>query len=150
MSTEANSFQPTTRPWQVWVVGTAALLWNAVGAYDYVMTKTKNAGYMAGFTPEQLAFFYGFPAWVVAAWAIAVWGGVLGSVLLLMRRRQAVPVFLASFVAAVVTSVHNFVLSDGMQVFGDAGSLVFSAIILVVALALWLYAKRLAARRVLA
>jgi len=34
---------------------------------DYVMTQTKNEAYMSGFTPEQLAFFYSFPAWVVSA-----------------------------------------------------------------------------------
>ena len=85
---------PTSRtPRHLWVIGIVALLWNAIGAFDYLMTQTKNAAYLSGFPPEQLAFFYGLPAWVVAAWALAVWGGVLGSVLLLLRRRLAVPVF---------------------------------------------------------
>ena len=49
-------------PRHVWVVGGIALLWNAFGAMDYVMTQTKNEAYMSSFTPEQLEFFSGFPA----------------------------------------------------------------------------------------
>jgi hypothetical protein len=131
------------------VVGILALLWNSVGAFDYLMTETRNESYMGQFTPEQLEYFYGFPAWVVAFWALAVWGGVAGAILLLMKKRAAAPVLLGSFVAMVVTSVHNFLLSDGLAIMG-AGAVVFSAVIFVVALALWLYARRQADNGVLA
>jgi len=135
--------QSSTTPWHLWVIGIVSLLWNAMGAMDYYMSKTRNPEYMANFTPEQLEFFYGFPAWVTAFWAIAVWGGVLGAVLLLMRKALAVPVFAVSFVAMVMTTIHNFLLSNGLEVMGDTFSLVFSAIIFVVALLLWLYARGL-------
>jgi ribose/xylose/arabinose/galactoside ABC-type transport system permease subunit len=130
-------------------VGVAALLWNSVGALDYVMTQTRNAAYMSAFTPEQLAYFYSFPAWAVAAWAIAVWGGVLGAVLLLLRRRVAVPVFLVSLVAMVLTTIHNYVLSNGLEIFPDAGSKLFTAVIFVIAVALYLYSRALGRRGVL-
>jgi len=124
------------------------VLWNAVGAYDYVMTQTQNEAYMSRFTAAQLEFFYGFPAWVDAFWAVAVWGGVLGALLLLARKRAAVTVLLASLVAMVVTSLHNFVLSEGLAVMGSA-AMWFSAVIFVVAVALWLYARGQAAKGVL-
>ena len=75
----ANHTEQTAKtPWHLWVVGLFGLLWSAMGAMDYFMTQTRNAEYMAHFTPEQLEFFYGFPSWVVATWAVAVWGGVFG------------------------------------------------------------------------
>jgi hypothetical protein len=120
-----------------------------MGAFDYVMTQTRNEAYMSQFTPEQLEYFYGFPVWLDAFWAVAVWGGLLGAVLLLARRRVAVPVLLTSFVAMIVTSIHNFLLTDGLDVMGGAG-VAFSGVIFVVALALWLYARSLAGRGVLA
>lgn len=135
-------------PWHLWAVAIVGLLWNAVGAFDYVMTQTQNEAYMGQFTAEQLAYFYGFPAWVVAAWAVAVWGGVLGTILLLLRRRLAVGVFLVSLLAMIVTSIHNFVLSDGLAAMGVPGVL-FSAVIFAVALGLWLYARMMARRGVL-
>ncbi|MCJ7451703.1 MAG: hypothetical protein MUO39_04410 [Steroidobacteraceae bacterium] len=142
---------PNTRaPWHLWVVGIAALLWNAVGALDYVMTQTRNAQYMAAFTAEQLEFFYGLPAWTVAAWAIGVWGGVLGSLLLLLRKSLATWVFLASLIGVVLTTFQNYVLSNGLEVMGGPGAVVFTAVIFLVAVALYVYARAMTTRRVLA
>lgn len=139
---------PQHTPRHLWAVGIVGLLWNAMGAFDYVMTQTQNEAYMGQFTAEELAYFYGFPAWVVATWAVAVWGGVLGTILLLLRKRLAVGVFLVALLAVVVTSIQNFLLSDGLEVMGGSGAL-FSALIFVVALGLWLYARAMARRGVL-
>ena len=81
-------------------------------------------------------------------WALAVWGGVLGMLLLLLKRRLAVPVLLVSFLAMIVTSIQNFLLSNGLEVMGGAG-LLFSVLIFVFALGLWLYARSMAERGVL-
>jgi hypothetical protein len=138
----------TPNPWHLWLVGILGLLWDSAGAFDYLMTQTQNESYMSQFTPEQLEFFYGFPTWVVVFWALAVWGGVLGTLLLLLKRRPAVPVLLGSFLAMIVTSIHNYFLSNGFEVQGGAG-LVFSALIFVLALGLWFYARSMAQRGVL-
>ena len=105
--------QEQRAPWHLWVIGVVVLLWDLMGAFDYFATQTRNESYMSQFTPEQLEFFYGFPTWVVATWAIAVWGGLLGAVFLLLRRKWAEPVLLVSLLAMVITSFHNFVLADG-------------------------------------
>jgi hypothetical protein len=113
------------------------------------MTQTQNESYMGRFTPEQLEFFYGFPTWLVAFWALAVWGGVLGTVLLLFRKRLAAPVFLVSLVCMVITAIRNYGFADGLEVMGGAGPLVFTIVIFLVALGLWLYARAMAERGVL-
>jgi hypothetical protein len=135
-------------PKHLWIVGIIALLWNAVGAFDYLMTQTRNEAYMASFTQEQLDFFYGFPTWVEAFWALAVWGSIVGCILLLLRRRLATPVFLVSFVSMVITAVHNYGFSDALAVSGPGG-LAFSVVIFLIALFLWLYARAMGARGVL-
>lgn len=145
---ETQGESAAVAPRHLWVIGVLALLWNAMGAFDYVMTETRNEGYLERFTPEQLAFFEGMPAWVIAAWAVAVWGGLAGAGLLLGRRRAAAPVLGVSWAAMVVTSIHNFVLADGAKVMG-AGGMAFTAVIFVIALALALYARRMAAAGVL-
>lgn len=139
---------PRRTPVHFWVVASLAVLCDLVGAFDYLMTQTRNEAYMGQFTPEQLEYFYGFPAWAVAFWALAVWGGLLGALLLLPRKRLAEPVLLGSFASVVVTFVHNFLLSDGMEVMGGGG-VAFSGVILGVALGLWLYARAMVKRGVL-
>lgn len=136
-------------PWHLWLVGVLALLWNSAGAFDYLMTQTRNPSYMSSFTPEQLAYFYGFPKWAIATWALSVWGGVLGALLLLLRRRLAVPVFAVSLAAMLITFFHNYVLTDGLAVMGGAAGLIFTAVIVATGVALLLYAKFLAGRQLL-
>jgi hypothetical protein len=136
-------------PKHLWIIGIIALLWSAMGAMDYVMTQTRNEAYMGQFTTEQLAYFYGFPAWVDATWAIAVWGGVAGAVLLLLKRSLAVPVFLVSLLAMVATTIHNYGFSNGMEVVGGAFPLVFTAVIFLVAVGLYLYSRAMQRRSVL-
>ena len=48
----------------------------------------------------------------------------------------------------IVTSIHNFLLSNGLQVMGGGGA-AFSAVIFVFASGLWLYARAMARRGVL-
>lgn len=147
--TDDQEATATGTPKHLWVIGIIAVLWNAMGAWDYFATQTRNEAYMSGFTPEQLEFFYGFPTWVVALWAIAVWGGLLGSVFLVMRKAWAVPVFLVSFVAMALTGVQNYVLSNGIEVVGDPFALIFTAVIFVVSLGLWLYSRAMSSKGVL-
>ena len=146
MTEESTATRST--PWHLWVIGVLALLWNGMGAFDYVMTETQNEGYMSRFTPEQLDFFYGFPAWLVALWAIAVWGGVVAALLLLLRKRFAVETFLVALVAMVITTIRNYVFADGLAVSGGF-ALVFAIIIFVFSLLLYLYARAMRKKGVL-
>ena len=139
----SDSNESKNTPWHLWTVGIVSLLWNAMGAMDFVMTQTKNEAYMSAFTPEQLEFFYGFPIWVVTAWGIAVWGAVIGSILLLLRKTLAVWVFLISFLSMVITSIHNFVFSNGLEAMGGLLPLIFTAVIFIVGLGLFIYARKM-------
>ncbi len=146
-----TSPQSPKTPWHIWVVGGLSVLWNAVGALDFTMTETRNEAYLKQFTPEQLAYFQGFPLWVVLAWALATWGGVLGSVLLLLRRRLAVQVNLAVLVGMALTFVHNYVLTDGLKIMGGDGKgpVVFTGVIVLVGVLLFVYARAMSRRCVL-
>ncbi|MFH1501665.1 MAG: hypothetical protein ABIG03_01330 [Candidatus Eisenbacteria bacterium] len=117
---------------------------------DHLMTQTRNEAYMSKFTPEQLEYFYGFPLWVDATWGIAVWGGVLGALLLLLRRRLAAPVLLISLISMIVSTIHNYAFSQGMQIAGGAFELGFTVVVFLVALGLWLYSRAMRRRGVLA
>ena len=137
-------------PWHLWVVGVLSLLWNGFGCYDYTMTNLRGDTYLRefGYTDEQVAYFNAMPAWMTAAWAIGVWGGLLGSLLLLLRRRWAVPAYAVSLLAVVVSLVHGFLLSDMSEVMGTEASVVQVVIFVLAALLLW-YSSRMAKRGVL-
>jgi hypothetical protein len=116
--TEAAS--PVRAPWHLWVVGVVAVLMNGFGCFDYTMTQLQGDAWLANMEPTQtqLDWFHGMPAWVEAAWAVGVWGGLLGGVLLLLRRRWAMHAFAASFLGWAAGAVYAFALSNGMEVMG--------------------------------
>ena len=134
-------------PWHLWAVGAVAVLWNSYGGYDYVMTQTNNAAYLAQFTAEQRAYFDSFPMWMEAVWAIGVWGAVAGSVLLLLRSKWAFQAFLASLVAFVVSVVYGQ-MSGGSAVMGTTG-MVFSGLIFVLGLSFVMYSRMMTRKGVL-
>ena len=133
-------------PVHLWIVGVVSLLWNAVGAFDYTMTKMQNPEYLAAFTPEQQAWFAGFPLWANIGWALGVWGSVLGSLLLLARSRHAVSAFAVSLVGLAISCIYQFGLHyrDLMRLFGTF-PMIFTAIIWVILIALFVYARKQAA-----
>ena len=147
---EHDSTGARRAPWHLWAVGIFALLWSGIGAMDYVMTQTRNEAYLSQFTKEQLDFFFGIPAWAIATWAIAVWGGVVGAVLLLLKRRLAVWVFGASLAGMVITTIQNYGLSNGMEIMGDPFSLGFSAVIFLLSIGFFVYARAMDRKGLLA
>lgn len=134
-------------PWHLWLVGVLALLWNGYGGYDYVMTQTNNAAYLANYTEAQRAYFDSFPMWMEAVWAIGVWGGVLGSILLLLRSKWAFHALLASLIAFAMSVVYGQT-TGGNAVMGSMG-LIFSGVIFLIGLALVMYARAMTKRGVL-
>jgi hypothetical protein len=139
----------TKTPWHLWLVGILALLWNSFGAMDYLMTQTQNQNYMASLSQQQLDYFYVQPLWMVCAWAIAIWSSVLASILLLLRKKMATPVFLLAWVGLLTTCLHTYVLSNGYEVMGGNSALAFSALLFVIAGSLFFYSRAMANKGIL-
>jgi hypothetical protein len=116
-----NDPAPTKPPWHLWAAGVSTLLWNGFGGFDYVMNVTRNPWYLNLSTEGQRAFIGAYPSWVTSIWATAVWGGVLGSILLLMRRRMAVIVYEVALAAFLISAAYIYVMSNGAQVNGAIG-----------------------------
>lgn len=136
------------RPWHLWLVGILGLVWNAGGAFDYTMTQTRNEAYLARFTEEQLAYFFGFPAWADAAWALGVWSAVAGSVLLLARSRWAAWAFAVSLAGLALTALYQFT-ADMPESLSGPGMWAFAAAIWAITIFLLWYAAAMRRRGVL-
>ena len=134
-------------PWHLWLVGVIAVLFNAIGAFDHVMSMTQGASYMAsaGMTPAQIAHYQEMPLWMMVVWAVGVWGAMLGSVLILLRRKLAFPVFTVSLAAFLVSLIYTYVLTDGGEIMGGQmtiTSVVITALLLFFMSYSWLMPKR--------
>jgi len=137
-------------PVHLWIIGVVTLLWNAGGAYDYLMSQLGNADYLAMLTPEQLDYIRSVPVWFEAVWAIGVWFSVLGSILLLCRSRLAAPAFGLSLAGLAASSVYSFgIASPNSIAISGTFALVFTGVIVVALIAQWIYARAMTRRGVL-
>ena len=132
-------------PAHLWIVGLLAVLWNGFGGYDYLMTQTANADYfdMIGFTDAQRAYVESFPAWMNGAWAVGVWGGLLGALLLLARSRWAVTAFALSLLGLALGTLYQYVLSSPPPEMSSTFIIAMNLLIWAVAIGLLIYAMRM-------
>jgi hypothetical protein len=137
-----NDSQPAARaPVSFWLVTLVSLLWNAFGAFDYSMTKLRNADYLANFPPEMLPYLDAMPAWTTVFWALGVWGALAGSLLLLVRSRHAVTAFLVSLVGAAVSFAYQYT-SDMPDSLKTPGMMAMSLVIVAGVVFFWWYARK--------
>jgi hypothetical protein len=92
--------------WSFWLIGVVALIFNAMGVINYFVQM--NADSLASFPEVYRPIIEGRPAWATSAFAIAVFGGSLACLLLLLRKSAAFYVFILSLLGVIVTMVHIF------------------------------------------
>ena len=142
-----DDVQAAKAPWHLWVVGVVALLWNCIGPYDYVMTRMRDTDYLGTMMPTvdpnaYLAWIDGFPIYAQFGWGLGVWMGLLGSILLLLRHRWAVPVYALSLLGALLGLGYQILAAPPLE--GAVGFMFegMPYVIIVVAAALLYYAQR--------
>ena len=137
------------RPWHLWLIGIVGGLWSAIGVLSFMLTQMNVEAVMSRFPPQQREYFESFPLWADAFWAIGVFGGVIGCLLLLLKNRLAFHVLLASAIGAIVANLGGLFLLGGMEVMGETGGLGFTAVPIIFGAVLAYYARAMSTRGVL-
>ena len=91
--------------WSFWAIGAVALIWNVMGVINFFVQM--NADALDAYREAERAIIEGRPAWATGAFAIAVFGGALGSLLLLLRKSAAFYLYIASLLGVIVTMTHT-------------------------------------------
>ena len=119
------------------VAAIAALLWEIFGCTTYVLNVSGN---QANLPDHQAAMWAATPAWSIGAYAVAVWVGVVGALLLVMRRRLAEPLLLVSLIAVVVQFSAHLLVPE-LRDITPPGAWAMPAGIILVCAAIWLFAR---------
>ncbi|TBN06571.1 hypothetical protein EYD45_01415 [Hyunsoonleella flava] len=103
-----------------WIVSVIALVWNGIGVNQYLQQAYDTESYRAMYSPEQLEIAANMPAWVTAAFAIAVFAGTLAAIGLLLRKSWSVKLWLLSLLAVIVQMgyilINGYASSIGMTI----------------------------------
>jgi uncharacterized iron-regulated membrane protein len=127
------------------VIGIIFLLWNLMGDAAYLMQVTADLSELAKTDAYTARLFGLMPQWAWAAYAVAVWGATLATVLLLMKRKLAVPLYALSLTAIVIQFGHTFLGTDIIAVKGPM-SAAFPMFIFAMGVIQLLYARSLASK----
>jgi len=115
------------------VVALLGLAWNVFGITQWLSKIRGTVGSMmdGGLTLAQAQLYAGLPLWMDAAFALGVFGGAVGAVLLLLRQHHARTVLALSLAAYLVL----FAGDIGLGVFAALGAPQVAILTIVVAIA---------------
>ena len=115
--------------WSFWVICVVALIWNIMGSINFVMQM--NPEMVANFPEEAQSLITSRPLWATITFAVAVFGGVLAEVLLLLKKATAYYLFIGSFLGVIITNIHTFQVSSAINIWvGSLMSLVIAAFLI--------------------
>ena len=135
--TESQNKVPTS----FWIIGIVTLIWNLMGVFAYLQQAYMTVEDLAALPAEQQLLYENIPAWVTAAFALAVFGGALGCILLLFRKKIASYVFIISFFSILAQMTYNIFMSKALEVYGPGGMIMPIMVILVGAFLVWYFKK---------
>ena len=113
-----------------WIVSVIALLWNAMGVKQYLGQAYQTNSWRSALTDEQFEMISNFPVWLTAAFAIAVFAGLLGSLGLLLRKKWAYMLLVLSLIA-VIAQMGYILIQGHFDGIGMTISIIVFAIFLV-------------------
>lgn len=121
----------TRAPGWLRIVAALGLLWNLFGVYQYLMT-------VGAVTGADEAAAAAMPGWVTGAFAVAVFGGALGCLGLLMLKRWSKLLLMVSLLGVLAMDAWMFVLTDLAGTMPGAEMGVTVTVLVVAILFVWL------------
>ena len=123
------------------VVAAVLLVWNLMGVMAYIMQVTMSPEVFAALPEAQRQLYENTPVWATAAFAVAVNGGALGCVLLLLKRNLAGLFLQLSLAGVLVQMFHSFFMSNSFEVYGPGGMIMPVMVIVIAIYLVWLAAR---------
>ncbi len=126
--------------WSFWAIGTITLIWNVLGGVNFLMQM--DADIVAAMPETHRAIIMGRPIWATGGFAVIVFGGALGCLLMLLRKSAATYVFIVSLIGGIVTMIHTINIASSTINFSFSEVVVMILMPLVVAVFLIWYSKQ--------
>lgn len=126
-----------------WLVSTLALIWNLIGVFNYLTQAFMTDEILASLPQDQQLMYQEVPAWVTAAFAVAVFSGTIGAVLMLLKKKIATTFFILSFIGIISQMSYGLLINENTDSYGPMGLLMPLMIISIGGYLIW-YSKKAA------
>lgn len=123
-----------------WIVAVLALLWNLFGVFQLLLMTVLADAALAEMPADVVELVRGLPSWYNYVFALAVFPALLASLLLLLRRRLAIPLFGISLIALLIQMGYWLFGTSIMEIEGVAAA-IMPVIVIAVGIFLYYYSK---------
>ena len=113
-----ESSDKTSPPVWFWVISIIALLWYLMDMSAFFMRVLMTDDFIKAMPENQQHLYRNMPLWVNIVFAGEVFGGALGCVGLLLRKKWALPLFVVSILGVLSQTFHVYFLSDAISTMG--------------------------------
>lgn len=132
--TTSNQSVPTKL---FWIISIIALLWNLMGLTSFFMEVFISSQDLAKLPEAERALYESTPVWMHIVFAIAVFGGTAGCILLLMKNKLSIPFFVTSMVAVLIQMTYWLLINDALEVYGPTSVIMPLLVISVAVFLAW-------------
>jgi len=123
------------------VVAIIALIWNILGVLAFAGQMMITPEIIAELPAAEQELYANIPSWVTAAFAVAVFAGTLGSLLLLLKKSLSTALLSLSLIGVLVQNFYSFFISKAFEVNGLAGMIMPIVVISFAIYLIWLSKK---------
>lgn len=141
----ASSDQKSPAVW-FWVISIIALLWYLMDMSAFFMRVFMTDDVIKAMPENQQHLYLNMPLWVNIVFAGEVFGGALGSVGLLLRKKWASPLFVVSIIGVLGQTFYIYFLSDAISTMG-APAVVMPLLAILIGIGMIVLAKSATAKR---
>jgi hypothetical protein len=114
------------------------LVWNLMGVVAYIAQVSMTPEALTALSAAEQELYATTPVWANGAFAVAVWAGAAGCVLLLLKRSAAFHLLVISLAGVAVQMFHSFFMSKSYEIFGPGGLIMPIMVIVIASFLVWL------------
>ena len=140
MNKNLTETQAMKAPVWFWVVSVVALLWYLMDTSAFFMRLFMTEADITSMPENQQHLYRDMPLWVNIVFAGEVFGGMLGSIALLLRKQWALPLFVISILGTLAQTSNIWFLTDAISAMG-ASAIVMPLVAIIIGAAMFVLAK---------
>jgi len=134
---DMNNASTITPRWFV-ILAVIIAIWNLMGVIAFMMQITMTVEQVLALPEKKQMLYQDIPIWVNIAFGLAVTGGSLGCVALVLKKAIALPILIISLLGVLVQMYHSFIIAGAFDVYGPGGTIMPIMVFIIALYAVWL------------
>jgi len=140
MNTKPNTF--------FWIVGVFGLLWNLMGVFAFLSQHYFITEELKTTLPKnQIYLINNNPEWLTLVFAASVFSGLLGSIMLLSRKKWAIGLYFTSLVMVLIQNIYGWAIMKAAEIHGIFQGYLMPIIVIISSIFLYFYSKSCSAKK---